>query len=128
MRHQSTRRKELPGRTQKRGVNATFGPRSRRGAPCCITRRRVGSLAYRLASGAPGRHARGRYGARQPVAELSWDQAVHDHLLKDAARSHRHPVIVSAINSAKLPASTAAVEVLKEAVPRATPCVCLDGV
>ena len=100
--------------------------------PCRVVWLRVGSLAYRLASGAPGRHgthhARGRYGMRQSVAELSWDQAVHDHLLKDAARGHWHPVIVSAINSAKLPAATATVEVLKEAVPRATPCVCLDGV
>ena len=54
--------------------------------------------------------------------------AVRDHLLEHATRGHRHAVIVSAIDSAKLPASTATVETLKEVVPRATPCVCLDGV
>jgi hypothetical protein len=58
-------------------------------------------LAYRLASGAPGRHgthhARWRYGVRQSVAELSWDQTVRDHLLEDATRGHWHSVIVAPI-------------------------------
>jgi hypothetical protein len=63
------------------------------------------------------RHARGRCGAHQPVSWLSRDQAVRDHLLEDATRGHGHPVIVSPIYSAKLPATIAAVEVLKKAMP-----------
>ena len=104
-------------------------------APACPVSRRL-ALGWPVGPpagpGAPGRHGtrhgRGRYGARQSVAELSWDQAVRDHLLEDATRGHGDSVIVAAINRAKLPASTAAVETLKEAVPRATACVCLDGV
>jgi hypothetical protein len=74
------------------------------------------------------RRAREQCSERRFAAELSWDQAVRDDLLEDAARGHRQAVIVSPIYSAKLPATTSAVEVLKEAVPGTTPCVGLDGV
>jgi hypothetical protein len=69
-----------------------------------------------------------RCGARRSVVELSCDQTILEHLEEDAARGYRYAIVVSPIDSAKLPAAAAAVEVLKEAVPSATPRVCLNGV
>jgi hypothetical protein len=74
------------------------------------------------------RRASGRCAALRLAAEPSWDQAIRDDLLEDTTRGHRHAIIVSPVYSAKLPATTAAVEILKEAVPSTTPSVCLDGV
>ena len=75
---------------------------------------------------------RAAYASNMPCADLS--SGVHGtrqsatYLLEDTARGHRQPVIVSAIDSAKLAAPTSAVEVLKEAIPCATLCMCLYGV
>jgi hypothetical protein len=49
-------------------------------------------------------------------------------LEEDATSVHTQAVAVSPIDSAKLPAAIAVVELLKEAVSGATPCVCLNGV
>ncbi len=74
------------------------------------------------------RLASGRYVARRPAAELSYDQTILEHLEEDAARGHRHTLVVSSIDSTKLPAAAAVVEALKEAVPLASPRMCLNGV
>ena len=60
--------------------------------------------------------------------EPSWDHALCENLEEDAARVHRHAVVVSPIHSAKLPAMQSAVERFAEAVPRANPRICLNGV
>ena len=65
---------------------------------------------------------------RALVVATSCDQALRNHLQEDAARVHGHAVLVSPIDSAKFPAAAAVVEVLKEAVPGATPCVGLNGI
>jgi hypothetical protein len=70
---------------------------------------------------------RARYGERQPAAGLSWGHAIRNRLQEDAARAHRYAIVVSSIDFAMLPAAVATVEVLEEAVSRATPRVRLNG-
>jgi hypothetical protein len=112
--------------------DATFGrpsaPQwrgSRRLPPCWMD----GPLA---ASPAPGRHGthreRERGAAHRSVVDLSSDQTIRHDLHEDTARVDLHAVIVPPIDSAKLPASAAVVEVLKEAVPGATTWMCLNRV
>jgi len=66
--------------------------------------------------------------ARRPAVDSSRDHTIGDHLEEYTARRHLDTVIVSPIHSAKLPAAAAVVEALKEAVPRASPRMRLNGV
>ena len=69
-----------------------------------------------------------RYGERQPAAGLSWGHAIRNYLEEDAARADRYAIVVFSIDSTMLPAAVATVEVLEEAVSRATPRVRLNGI
>ena len=69
-----------------------------------------------------------RYGVRQPAAGLSWGHAIRNHLEEDAARAHRHAIVVPSINSSVLPAAPSAGEILTEDVPSAAPWLCFDWV
>ena len=69
-----------------------------------------------------------RYGERQLAAGLSWGHAIRNDLEEDAARAHGYAVVVSSIDFAMFPAAVATVEVLEEAVSRATPRVRLNGI
>ena len=47
-----------------------------------------------------------------------------DDLQENAARVHGQAILVAPVHSAKLPAATAIVEPLEEAIPSTIPCVC----
>jgi hypothetical protein len=46
-------------------------------------------------------------------------------LEEDAAHGYSYAIVVSTIDSAKLPAATSVIQILKKAVPGAGPCLCL---
>ncbi|MGD1092368.1 MAG: hypothetical protein ABSB35_10295 [Bryobacteraceae bacterium] len=66
--------------------------------------------------------------ADQLIVSALRDQAIRDHLEEGSARTNWRAVVVTPIDWAKLPATTAIVEILKEAVPGAAPCVCFYGI
>jgi hypothetical protein len=62
---------------------------------------------------------------RRPAFDPSSDQTIRNHLEEDAAHGYSHAIVVSTIDSAKLPAATSVIQILKKAVPGAGPRLCL---